>query len=76
MSRTALTGRTGTIKRNLKPSEHSHSLQELPAGTIVFEFLSDTFGVVTEGVIPVSLEPNSFPFFVVPEDSVDFQGVQ
>jgi len=69
----AVTGRTGVMLRTLTKEECPWLDKTLPESMAVFEFVGDTFGVITEAGIAVSLEPNSYPFYQVPFSAVGWE---
>lgn len=62
----------GNLKRDLTVQECLWSKEDLKKGKLVYRFTHITYGVVKPGMVAVSLEPGEYPFFVVPNDSVEW----
>ena len=65
-----VTGKIGVLTELLSKAQYPYLDNDLPEGTLVFEFIGETFGCISPAGLACSTEPNSYPFTEIPLGSV------
>jgi hypothetical protein len=61
--------RKGTVLRSTRMPWMDETIEP---GTVVYEYVGYTYGVIGEGVA-VTREPRTFPFFELPESVIEWE---
>ncbi len=66
---------TGRLTRTVRIKGRTGSAEEvwLDPGTAVYEYLGPLYGApVTLGLVAVTLKPNEKPFYIIPDNAIDW----